>query len=419
MPEAPVISMFKTLQQAAHHVSTAFGVSGRSYGRKRRIPLQGAGQGNGAGPAIWAAISSVLIMAMATQGHGFNILSALSGLLVSIVCYAFVDDTDIIHAAASTSVKGDARNTRSMGRTPASNRRRSCFKKSYWYAIDFKWTGSAWKYRTIADMPGNILITGVDGERVVQTRYNPDVAKETLGVMQAMDGNNKDEILHPRAKAEEFADSLQTGFLKKNDVWYALTSTILKTMEYPMAVTTMKEQEWNHILVPILKAGLLRSGIERNFPRDILFGPKCLQGFGILHPWYHQEIMHLLVCLKQTTIGGITGHQISASMEQMRLEAGLPGWFTDHNFDIWEATLTDSWIKTVWKFAHRFKLAIQDSETKLSLHCSNDCFLMEEFASAGYREQDLAHLNICRMFLHAVTISDIATINVAEITLAA
>jgi hypothetical protein len=186
-----------------------------------------------------------------------------------------------------------------------------------------------------------------------------------------------------------------------------------------MAVTTMKEQEWNHIMVPILKAGLPRLGIERNFPRDILLGPKCLQGFGILHPWYHQEIVHLLVCLEQTTIGGITGHQISATMEQMRLEVGLPGWFTDHDFDIWEATLTNSWIKTVWKFAHRFKLAIQDSKTKLSLHRSNDCFLMEEFASAGYREQDLAHLNICRMFLHAVAISDIATINGAEITLAA
>ena len=163
-------------------------------------------------------------------------------------------------------------------------------KKSYWYAIDFKWTGSAWKYRTISDMPGNILITGINGERVVLTRLNPDVAQETLGVMQAMDGNNKAEILHLRGKAEEFADAIRTGFLKKNDAWYALNSTILKTMEYPMAVTTIKEQEWNHIMVPILKASLPRSGIERNFPRDVLYGPKRMQGFGILHPWYHQEI---------------------------------------------------------------------------------------------------------------------------------
>jgi hypothetical protein len=143
------------------------------------------------------------------------------------------------------------------------------------------------------------------------------IAKETLGVMQAMNGNNKEEIRHLWAKAEEFADSLRTGFLKKNNAWYALTSTIMKTMEYPMAVTTIKEHEWNYIVAPILQAGLPRSGIERNFPRDVLFGPSCLQGFGILHPWYHQEIVHLLVCLKQSTIGGITGRQISSSTEQM------------------------------------------------------------------------------------------------------
>jgi hypothetical protein len=42
-----------------------------------------------------------------------------------------------------------------------------------WYAIDFKWMGSSWKYRTFDDMPGNMLITGVDGEQVVLTWYNP------------------------------------------------------------------------------------------------------------------------------------------------------------------------------------------------------------------------------------------------------
>jgi hypothetical protein len=53
--------------------------------------------------------------------------------------------------------------------------------------------------------------------------------------------------------------------------------------------------------------------------------PKMSPGIRILHPWYHQERVHLLVCLKQTAIGGITGRQISSSTEQMRLKAGLPG----------------------------------------------------------------------------------------------
>jgi hypothetical protein len=122
--------------------------------------------------------------------------------------------------------------------------------------------------------------------------------------MQAMDGNNRDEINYLRAKAESFADYMRTGFLSKNDSWYALNATILKTMEYPMATTTMTETEWNYIFAPILLASLPKAGLDRSFPRDILFGPSSLQGFGIMHPWYNQELTHLLVCLKQTTVGG-------------------------------------------------------------------------------------------------------------------
>ena len=108
MATAPVHCMFETLQRATHHVSTAFGVSAKSYGGPRREKaLQDVGQGNGAGPAIWAVISTVIIATMATQGHGFNILSALSSFLVSFVCYAFVDDTDVIHSASSTATPGE------------------------------------------------------------------------------------------------------------------------------------------------------------------------------------------------------------------------------------------------------------------------------------------------------------------------
>ena len=107
MAAAPVKSMLATLQKAKHHVSTAFGISAKTYGSRRNPPLQGIGQGNGAGPAIWAVISTVIIAVMATHGHGFNILSAMSLSLVSFVCYAFVDDTDVIHSASSTAVAGE------------------------------------------------------------------------------------------------------------------------------------------------------------------------------------------------------------------------------------------------------------------------------------------------------------------------
>ena len=61
--------------------------------------MQGVGQGNGSGPAIWVAISSVLLTIMRSKGFGFTIFSALSWQALVISAFAFVDDTDIIHAA--------------------------------------------------------------------------------------------------------------------------------------------------------------------------------------------------------------------------------------------------------------------------------------------------------------------------------
>jgi hypothetical protein len=169
MPIEPIQSMFQMLQLATHHVSTAFGISVHTYGGTRDPPLQGAGQDNGAGPAIWAVISTVIIAGMATQGHGFNVLSAITRSLVSFVCYAFVDDTDVIHSALTNSIPGEQVITEMQvvidrwGGLLRATGGALVPTKSFWYAIDFKWTGTQWRYRDATDMPGEILITGVDG----------------------------------------------------------------------------------------------------------------------------------------------------------------------------------------------------------------------------------------------------------------
>ena len=70
-----------------------------------------------------------------------------------IICYAFVNYTDIIHAAASNSVKGEEVIGQMQdildrwGGLLRATGGALVPKKSYcWYAINFKWTGSAWKY---------------------------------------------------------------------------------------------------------------------------------------------------------------------------------------------------------------------------------------------------------------------------------
>ena len=62
----------------------------------KKIPFQGTCQGNGASPAIWLLISIYLVLLMKDEGHVSNIWSPLSGIVLTLVGFLFVDDTDLV-----------------------------------------------------------------------------------------------------------------------------------------------------------------------------------------------------------------------------------------------------------------------------------------------------------------------------------
>jgi hypothetical protein len=82
--------------------------------------------------------------------HGLHIVSAISGILISFVCYAFVDDTDVIHAAASPLSTGEDvldDMQQVVNRWEGGIRATGGVLvpvKSYWFLIDFLWTGKKW-----------------------------------------------------------------------------------------------------------------------------------------------------------------------------------------------------------------------------------------------------------------------------------
>jgi hypothetical protein len=61
--------MLETIQKISHHIRTIHGDSEQSFsGRDWSIPIHGVGQGNGAGPQIWAAVSTPLLKFTAVRG---------------------------------------------------------------------------------------------------------------------------------------------------------------------------------------------------------------------------------------------------------------------------------------------------------------------------------------------------------------
>ncbi len=60
--QTAVECLFTNLQDAVYYVHTGYGDSSAFYGGNNwTTPMHGVGQGNGAGPAIWAVLSTPLL----------------------------------------------------------------------------------------------------------------------------------------------------------------------------------------------------------------------------------------------------------------------------------------------------------------------------------------------------------------------
>jgi hypothetical protein len=63
--------------------------------------------------------------------------------------------------------------------------------KSFWYLIGFQWTEGTWKYKDEQAAPATLSVKDCDGNVVQLERLPPHIARRTLGVRLAPDGNNK------------------------------------------------------------------------------------------------------------------------------------------------------------------------------------------------------------------------------------
>jgi hypothetical protein len=60
------------------------------------------GQGNGAGPQIWALVSTPVLDLLRAEGYGAVFKAVISGQEIHFVGYDFVDDVDLIATAKSS-----------------------------------------------------------------------------------------------------------------------------------------------------------------------------------------------------------------------------------------------------------------------------------------------------------------------------
>jgi hypothetical protein len=413
-PKPAVHSMFQTLQHLRHHVRTRYGDSTTSYDAAASdIPIQGLGQGNGAGPTIWALISTPVLNLLRTHGYGIKIISCISGDLLHFVGYCFVDDTDLVEfpGAFTTAAQVAVSIQEAVDAWEAGIRATGGAivpDKSHWYLIAYKWEAGSWRYTRTTENPFELNVKDEFGTRRPLKRLTPMDAERTLGARIAPNGSCAREKRYLRDCAEEWADHIRTGRLPRALSWKALLTTIMRKLLYPLPVTYLSRADCEYIMAPIMSVALSHSGVCRTIPKVIVYAPLQYQGLDVPDIYIEQGFSKLVRLLKFGRLShAITSNLLRHSGEAMKMEFGLNGYLFYHNFHVYQGIITPSWMKEAWRFVSEHEICVEDDLPGFTIRRQHDRLLMEVFSELGLTRSDLHKVNVCRLHLQVLTIADI------------
>ena len=423
IPEPPIECMLKCIQTMDHYIRTTHGDSEISYSSKHTlIPFQGVLQGNGASPSIWVAVSTPLLNMMRQAQHGMHIISAISQNKSTIVAFAFVDDTDLVqgHMGETNITTGEVMQEmqeailRWEGGLKATGGA-IVPEKSFVYPIDFKFnTAGKVSYKTVQEINAHFEVPNAEDHIIDLRQYEPSKASETLGVFLAPDGNNEAAKASLLEKATLWSELVHKGHLTADDVMLAMDTTIIQSLQYPLPALTLTEKECTSIMAPVLEVALPYSRVCRTYPRKVVYGPKAMMGLGKTDLYIKQGVLQIGILQQYIHTDTITGELLRANIEMIKIHLGMGQNFFQLNFERFKKLVPPSLLKHIWGFCNKYDISIDEETTSnVILRRENDRFLMEEIAShnEAFTENELTHINRCRLYLQVTTMADITNGN--------
>ena len=406
------IQIMKFFQRTGHGDSTTFmGGPNRAMNRL----LQGLCQGNGAAPACWLMLSSVLMHCYEREGHGSSVLSPMSMTLIEFLGSMFVDDTDIVVSLPelrdSLAVYNEMQSSMTCwGSLLCSTGGALKPEKCYWYMIDYECVEGEWDYAPMKHFDLSIPLP--DDSMVGIQQLDVNEPREMLGVWSCPAGTD-DKHLEEKVlgRMQKFITRVTNGHLPSKFAWVAYQFKLWPGLRYGMATlsTSMETatnlfSKMNYTILPLL-------GVNRNIKTGWRTLPRAFGGIGLFSFPIEQMICWLNMITQHFGVPSTLGRKFQASLEALQLEIGSQGNPLEESFEQRGELATMCWFRTFWERLECYDFTIYLEYQNLTLPRRGDVMLVTLFLDKGATGRKLISLNRCRLANQLLYLSDMVSAN--------
>jgi len=380
-PPSVLCTIFSTIQLMKFFLRTAHGDSDNFYGGGTSVlPFQGVCQGNGAGPAIWLAVSMVLMNMIKSHGSSATFTTPISKLSTSLIGLIYVDDCDLFAVNSDSSrpqavVDSLQKNINLWQGGLIVTGGALSPKKSSWCLLSMRPQGKRWLFHSVKSFPASITISDGANPPLPIRRVEPHEGIAVVGVIQALSGTQKPALAALQSKSKEWEVALRQGFLPRSLAWLALHCVIWPGLRYPLAVTSFTESQALSITCRLYQTLLPRLGVNRHYPLVLRHIPAKFYGLGLPQPYWEQGLAALKLFLEFGNTSRPESVLIQMSLELLQLEVGTGQLIFDADFSQWSLLATQCWLKSIWAFVSFAHIRLVPELSPVpALQCQNDAF---------------------------------------------
>jgi hypothetical protein len=408
----------ETLRSMHYSVKTQFGLSRDSYTGTADEPLFGTGQGSGASPAAWLSLV-VLIMntldKVVKERVNFRSPDYLEHHTRLID--AFVDDTSL---SFTTEPDSDVSDMTTKLSTIASNWNRLLFfsggslnlKKCSYHLTMWEWKKGRPCIRDLRPTDPTVCVTSIRNGVEEPIRYQPySRASRILGVYLSPSGDFAHQVEILKQKADTYAARLGSPRISTQDVMTFLRTTYIPAMGYVLPSLAMDEEGLTSIQSSIMAVVLQKLGASSKTPVALRHGPIDMGGLGLPDLRTEMGVSQLKLIRTAITRQTEVGTMLILSIKYSQIEAGIKEPILERP-DILVSYLTPTWITSVRQFLYQHNLSLTFTNSiQIRFQGCNDACIMDHAKLKHHTPGEQLDINLVRLHLQVITLSDISTAN--------
>ena len=326
-------------------------------------PIGGVGQGGGASPIIWTAVLLIMLEAYKKVCQGTVMYDVTKALKVIYWIISYVDDNTIVRSFPSDTTTYEILFIM-----------RNCLRQ--WHSLLLLTGGDLsldkckisilrWKQRGIWGLQSpekmsenndtlTIVPDGGTEETLHRLEYNE--AERILGIRIPISGEMTTEFKFRRNQMKEFAHKISNSTLKPYDAHVVYQSRYRAMIQYPLPITTFSTAQLQTLQKPIIFHLLPKLGMNRNMPREVIYGPRSRGGREIMDLTVEQPSLNLKTTLAHMRRGENAGIALNITLRDTQAEIGTSVPFYTLDPELYDYGDQFSRWRYTWKTNHDIPL---------------------------------------------------------------